>query len=560
MATTHRFRLRYALLGSIAASSLLLAACGGGGDDGAGLESAASTEERQSALAIGDEAMTWTKIAGEGGSFTVAANTVVRYGVGSSWIQKTVSGTGWCTNGFFGKDPAVGVTKQCQVQMDVTPPPSGTWTKIANEGGSFSVGTSQRVRFGKDTKWVEKTMSGAGQCTNGFFGIDPAYGVTKQCDLFKADAPPPPPPPDDPKYVPPILISKGGTYSANWESQDPKVAAVTVSTTEPVVIQNCRLRGKGHLVLALRDSTNITVRNCIGQGLNPNVVNIRTGRFVSAYKPATLVVERNTMLGTAGIYADGAGASAKGITVRYNRAQNIEGRLSDGKGGYLNTVVNMQFLQLNNVRATKNIEVAWNQVINEPGKSRVEENINLYLTSGTSDSPIRIHDNYIQGAYGADPMAPNYSGGGMIVDGGTSDPKAAAGWVRMYNNQIVGTQNQGIAIAAGHDIDVRNNRLIGSGLLPDGRRMPSANVGVYVSNSYGVPATFYNIVVTANTVGWINNAGKLNNFWFPGCSGSNCQGNYALPAPITLAMESAEFASWNSKLQANGIVIGSSLE
>ena len=147
----------------------------------------------------------------------------------------------------------------------------------------------------------------------------------------------------------------------------------------------------------------------------------------------------------------------------------------------------------------------------------------------------------------------------MIIDGGTTDLNAAAGWVQMRDNQIVGTQNQAIAISAGHDIDVRNNRLIGSGLLPDGRRMPAANVGVYVWNYYAVTGTFFNHVVTANTVGWINAAGKLNNFWFPNCSGSNCQGNYGLPAPVTLAMEAAEFSTWTSKLQSNGIVIGSSL-
>lgn len=69
-------------------------------------------------------AESWTKIAGEGQSFSVAAGTVVRYGAGSTWIQKTVSGAGACTNAFFGKDPAVGVTKQCQVQAAPPAPPA----------------------------------------------------------------------------------------------------------------------------------------------------------------------------------------------------------------------------------------------------------------------------------------------------------------------------------------------------------------------------------------------------------------------------------------------------
>ncbi len=445
------------------------------------------------------------------------------------------------------------------------------WAKIASEGGSFAVAASQRVRYGKDTKWVEKTISGAGQCTNAFFGIDPAYGVTKQCDLQTAGltsprvakpepAPPKaPPPPPEPVFVAPLVITKGGTYSANWESVDPKVAAVTVNTTEQVVIENCRLRGKGHLVSSLQSGSNITVRNCIGQGINPNVVNTRTGRFVNLYRPGTLVVERNTMLGTAGIYADGAGASAKGITVRYNRVQNIEGRLSDGNGGYLSDFFNATFVQLNGVRATKNIEVAWNQVINEIGKSRVEDNINIYLSSGTADSPMQIHDNYIQGAYPSDPSL-KFSGGGIIIDGESSDLQTASGFVRIHGNQIVSTTNYGIAIAAGHDIDMRNNRAIFSGVLADGRRLAAANVGAYVWNLYGAKGTFFNNAVTANTIGWMNASGQLSNSWFPNCPGSACQGNAYMTGSVTVEMEAAEYTRWQQKLAAAGLKVGSSLE
>jgi len=46
------------------------------------------------------------------GIVTVGTNATVRYGIGTSWFQKTVSGTGWCTNFFFGSDPAVGALKE----------------------------------------------------------------------------------------------------------------------------------------------------------------------------------------------------------------------------------------------------------------------------------------------------------------------------------------------------------------------------------------------------------------------------------------------------------------
>lgn len=76
----------------------------------------------------------------------------------------------------------------------------GTLAKLADEGGSFTVTGSGTVRYGAGTTFVEKTISGAGQCTNDFFGSDPAVGTGKTCYLFTptpsaaapaASAPPP---------------------------------------------------------------------------------------------------------------------------------------------------------------------------------------------------------------------------------------------------------------------------------------------------------------------------------------------------------------------------------
>lgn len=81
---------------------------------------------------------TWTKIASEGQTFSVAEGTVVRYGLGEVWVQKTVSGAGACTTVFFGKDPVVGVTKQCQVEAaspaagpGLMPPTNGTSKSVS---------------------------------------------------------------------------------------------------------------------------------------------------------------------------------------------------------------------------------------------------------------------------------------------------------------------------------------------------------------------------------------------------------------------------------------------
>jgi Bacterial Ig domain len=58
-----------------------------------------------------------------------------------------------------------------------TPTPTGTWIKIADEKTSFTVSGTKTVRFGADTRWVEKSVTDKGECNRYFFGGDPADGV-----------------------------------------------------------------------------------------------------------------------------------------------------------------------------------------------------------------------------------------------------------------------------------------------------------------------------------------------------------------------------------------------
>jgi len=57
----------------------------------------------------------WTKVADEGQGFSVSGTRTVRYGSDSSWITMSVTGTGSCSNAFFGSDPIYGVVKRCEV-------------------------------------------------------------------------------------------------------------------------------------------------------------------------------------------------------------------------------------------------------------------------------------------------------------------------------------------------------------------------------------------------------------------------------------------------------------
>ncbi len=66
----------------------------------------------------------------------------------------------------------------------VTSTTGGTLTKLADEGGAFTVAGSGTVRYGAGTTFIEKTVSGAGQCSNTYFETDPLVGTGKACYLF----------------------------------------------------------------------------------------------------------------------------------------------------------------------------------------------------------------------------------------------------------------------------------------------------------------------------------------------------------------------------------------
>ena len=64
---------------------------------------------------------TLSKIADEGSTFILSGSGTVRYGAGTSFVEMTVTGTGQCTNDFFGTDPLVGTGKSCYL---FTPTPT----------------------------------------------------------------------------------------------------------------------------------------------------------------------------------------------------------------------------------------------------------------------------------------------------------------------------------------------------------------------------------------------------------------------------------------------------
>lgn len=117
----------------------MLAACGGA-------EEPAAAEDDPASPAA---ALTWTKIADEGQAFRVSSRATVRYGAESSWVAKTISSTGKCTNRYFGRDPLPGVRKRCEVSSPAVspppppaPPPTGNAVYGDLRGASLGVGAN----------------------------------------------------------------------------------------------------------------------------------------------------------------------------------------------------------------------------------------------------------------------------------------------------------------------------------------------------------------------------------------------------------------------------------
>ena len=371
-------------------------------------------------------------------------------------------------------------------------------------------------------------------------------------------------------FAGPMTITHGGTYTGNWQSRDPKVPAVDIRTSEPVVILNSRVRGPGDLIRAdtpdKERGTSLTVKNTSGFGTYTNTAGAARGRFINDSSVNTLDVEHCLLISTIGISAYAGGRQARSIKVLYNKSRNIDGRVSDGAGGYRtgNTAGTdfefSQFLQLNQVRNIPVADIGWNESINTPGQCRVEDNINLYLSSGTPSSPIRIHDNYIQGAYGAVPGGDGYTGGGiMLGDGGTKNPADAPGFARADHNQVVSTGNYGVSIAGGHDQQIDHNRVVSSGRLPGGASIitPKYANGITGWNCYAEPATvFFGNTVRNNVSGLIRPDGR-SDWWTPGAKDTN-NVHFSPPGPgaPTLADESAEYRHWLQKIKAAHVTLG----
>ena len=352
-----------------------------------------------------------------------------------------------------------------------------------------------------------------------------------------------------------IMITSGGTYTGDWESTNPTVAAVTIATNERVVLKNSTVTGVGNLITVLgKGSTQIVIENVTGTELDPKIYGAERGAFLEAHDFDQLTVTHCTMHGVSfGIMAIGSKASKLSIT--NNAAFDMEDRESDGKGGFLNVRGSLgHFIIINNVVTASGAEIAWNQLIDTVGGASTEDAINIYESQGAPQTPILVHDNYLQGLFATGQAT--YDGAGIEMDGDTTDPKVADAFINVYNNSVVQVAHAGIAISAGHDITMTNNRVVSCGKDVAGNWVARSTGNAMEMWNFYNTNLYYNNSITGTTGGLVRPDANGNpteeDVFAPSLSAEHhvtlTNNNMEHPClnkgVLTMAPEAAERAAW----------------
>jgi hypothetical protein len=383
-------------------------------------------------------------------------------------------------------------------------------------------------------------------------------------------------------YSPPIVITQGGIYSGNWDNTGTgaRDAAVEINTDQLVIIENSYIRSPRYGIDSRAWNANIVVRKTYGVGVNPNVVGLRKASFVNVEEFASVTLENNWIEGyQAGLRAMNFDANTKAnrsgqvVNVRYNQVRNVDGRESDGNGGYrfANSRAGQAF-GLNSVNRGI-ADIAWNEIINLPFQSETEDIISTYNSGGTASAPMQIRFNYVQGAYHSDVAAAvNYSG--VVINLGDCEVNGnpnitACEYVSAFNNRVVSFSNKGIDMIGGRNMRAYNNRAVSAQRAPDGTVIgATSRHGLGFWNIYNNPNWANNLMYDnyAKVVGASGNAGGSffgpNNISFSAANYYNNADQVAgtqyqiATNPATRADEQAEYVAWKLEAANAGIALG----
>jgi len=249
---------------------------------------------------------------------------------------------------------------------------------------------------------------------------------------------------------------------------------LTISGQTNVVISNLFITNAAGAGITIINCSNVVVMNCLIAHCTNEAVHVESSSNVS-------IISNRFEYVSSGVWA----LSSTQVQVTYNQCLNVQGPFPRG-----------QLAQFDKCYGSNNC-INFNLGQNVLGQSNPEDEINIFQSNGTSNSPIQIIGNEIRGG------GPSSSGGGIMTgDGGGS-------YILVTNNILVDPGQYGIGIAGGDNIEILSNKVYAE-------RQPFTNVGIYVWNQTALPCG--NHVVSGNQIRWYNSSGVEN----PGWNNGNC--------------------------------------
>ncbi len=275
--------------------------------------------------------------------------------------------------------------------------------------------------------------------------------------------------------IPSITFSQGSRYTGTYKKSGP----IEYVNKRDIIIEGLIFEDLKVGAIKLWNCNNIIIRNC-------KFKNILTKEAIMADKGTYITVTDCTF---ENVWTGFNAAHLTGnVKFEYNDIKNVIGRLYGGEA-------DLQAVQFNSCSGPGN-SISYNAIENIEGESSPDDNINLFNSHGTPESPIRVSNNWIRGG------GPSPSGGGILLgDWGGSYQIAE-------NNIVVNPGQYGMGIAGGNNMTLRNNKIYS-------KRRSFTNVGLSICNWTADKTTgpSYNITVQNNQINWTHRDGNLNESW-----------------------------------------------
>lgn len=270
--------------------------------------------------------------------------------------------------------------------------------------------------------------------------------------------------------LPFLSFGQGSTYTGTYTAS----STLHYNSKNDIVIDGLEIKNATTSSILLEACNNVTIRNC-KFGPSPGYVAID---LVDCSNVTITNCEFDNI--ATGVYALGCRG---GIKFLNNEVKNVNVTALNNFGS---------MIMLNQCSGAGN-EISYNIMENILGESFPGDGISLYMSNGTAASPIKVTNNWIRGG---GPAA--WGGGIMCADFGGS-------YYHVENNILVNPGQYGIAVASGHNITVRNNKIYA-------KQQSFCNVGLYAWEQSGTEC--HDLIIEYNKINYTSRDGSTSPYWF----------------------------------------------